>query len=57
MAAPADASRWLRIVAPVAVGIAMLAAWQGLVTLFDVPKFLVPSPVDVAQTLVADWGG
>jgi NitT/TauT family transport system permease protein len=55
MAAP-NGSRWLRIVAPVVVGIAMLAAWQGLVTLFDVPKFLVPSPVDVAQTLVADWG-
>ena len=56
MAAPGDGSRWVRIAAPVAVGIAMLAAWHGLVALFDVPKFLVPSPVDVAQTLVADWG-
>lgn len=56
MAAPGGDSRWLRIAAPVLVGIAILAAWQGLVTLFAVPKFLVPSPLDVAQTLAADWG-
>jgi NitT/TauT family transport system permease protein len=54
-AARADASRSLRIAAPVLVGIAVLAAWHALVTAFDVPKYLVPSPVDVARTLVADW--
>jgi len=56
MRTPASDARWLRIAAPLVVGVAMLAAWQGLVTLFDVPKFLVPSPVEVARTLVADWG-
>ena len=29
--------------------------WYALVTAFAVPAYLVPSPVDVAQTLVADW--
>jgi NitT/TauT family transport system permease protein len=33
----------------------LLALWQGLVMAFDVPKYLVPSPWRVAQTLVADW--
>ena len=33
-----------------------VAAWYALVTAFQVPKYLVPSPVDVARTLVADWG-
>jgi NitT/TauT family transport system permease protein len=46
----------MRIAAPALVGIAVLLAWHALVTAFGVPKYLVPSPVDVAQTLVADWG-
>ena len=32
-----------------------LAAWQGLVTAYDVPAYLVPSPLLVAHTLVDDW--
>jgi NitT/TauT family transport system permease protein len=48
--------RILRVVAPLAVGIALLALWQVLVTAYQVPKYLVPSPVLVAQTLVEDWG-
>jgi NitT/TauT family transport system permease protein len=55
MAAPAETSRALRVAAPLAVGVAVLAAWYALVTAFEVPKYLVPSPVDVARTLVADW--
>ena len=53
--------RWLarpdvqRVVYPVLVAAVLLALWQGLVTALDVPKYLVPSPWLVAQTLVADW--
>jgi NitT/TauT family transport system permease protein len=54
--APRDNAGLLRIAAPVLVGIAMLVLWYALVTAFGVPKYLVPSPVDVAQTLAADWG-
>ena len=45
-----------RVVYPLAVAVLLLALWQGLVVGFDVPHFLVPSPVKVAQVLVADAG-
>ena len=48
-------SRRALVLAPVAVGIVMLLAWQGLVSAFDVPSYLVPGPWLVAKTLVADW--
>jgi NitT/TauT family transport system permease protein len=48
--------RFVRIAAPVAVGMLILASWEGLVRAYDVPKYLVPAPSLVAQTLVADWG-
>jgi len=56
MAAPPGHSILLRIAAPVLVGAAMLVLWYALVTAFAVPRYIVPSPVDVARTLVADWG-
>jgi NitT/TauT family transport system permease protein len=46
----------MRFVAPLAVGIAMLVVWQVLVTAYNVPKYIIPSPVAIAQTLVEDWG-
>ncbi|HXX13045.1 MAG TPA: ABC transporter permease [Burkholderiales bacterium] len=45
------AARWL---APAAVGAGVLLSWQGLVTAFDVPFYLVPAPSLVAKTLVQD---
>jgi NitT/TauT family transport system permease protein len=45
-----------RIFWPVVVAVVLIALWQGLVVAFNVPHFLVPSPVRVAQTLAADWG-
>ena len=49
------ADRW-RYAAPVIVAIAMLALWQALTVAYDVPVYLVPSPLVVATTLVNDWG-
>jgi NitT/TauT family transport system permease protein len=46
----------MRIVAPLAVGIVVLVVWHALVTAYNVPKYLVPSPLLVGQTLVEDWG-
>ena len=46
--------RWLRVLAPVLVAIVMLAAWQALVTVNQVPAYLVPSPLLVLHTLYAD---
>jgi ABC-type nitrate/sulfonate/bicarbonate transport system permease component len=44
-----------RIVYPMLVALLLLAGWQGAVTAFAVPVYLVPSPVAVGRTLVADW--
>lgn len=46
--------RWLRVLAPAAVGIVVLSAWQALVVLYRIPAYLVPSPLLVLRTLVAD---
>src|SRR5512142_3250261 len=46
--------RFASFLVPAAVGLLMIAAWQGLVDAFDVPKYLVPSPLVVAKTLAED---
>ena len=43
-----------RVLWPALVAVVIIALWQGLVVAFDVPAFLVPSPLRVAQVLVAD---
>lgn len=48
--------RWQKIIWPAAVALLLLALWQGLVVVFEVPVFLVPSPLRVAQALVEDAG-
>ena len=45
-----------KLVWPALVAVALVALWQGLVTAVEVPVFLVPSPLRVAQALVADAG-
>ena len=47
-------SRWLEYAAPVLVAIVTIALWQGLVDLYAVPSWLVPSPARVLATLVTD---
>lgn len=44
----------LRVAAPFAVAVIVVAAWQALVTINDVPAYLVPSPLRVAHTLYVD---
>jgi NitT/TauT family transport system permease protein len=45
----------LRVVAPLAIGVAVLLAWHIWVRAFDIPQYIVPSPLLVAQTLISDW--
>lgn len=44
-----------RVVYPLLVGLALLALWQGLVTYYELPPYLVPSPVLMFETLIAEW--
>ena len=46
----------LTILAPALVGAAVLAGWHALVTAYDVPSYLVPSPLLVLRTVMRDWG-
>jgi NitT/TauT family transport system permease protein len=48
--------RLTKWIAPLALGVLVLVLWHVLVKAFDVPKFLVPGPLVVLQTLIADWG-
>lgn len=52
---PRNLSASLKWLAPLWVGIAVLAIWQLLVTVLETPSYLVPSPILVAQTLIKDW--
>jgi NitT/TauT family transport system permease protein len=56
MTPPAMNRLWVRIAAPVAVGILVLALWQTVVWLTGVPKYVLPAPSDVADSLWTDGG-
>ena len=44
-----------KIIDPIAVGIILIAIWQGLVTGLNLPPYLVPSPLLMMKTLLTDW--
>ena len=43
-----------KILYPVLVALALIGLWQWVVVAFEVPQFLVPSPVRIVQTLFSD---
>lgn len=45
-----------RVIYPALVAVILLGLWQGLVTALNIPVFLVPSPLRVAQVMVSDAG-
>lgn len=45
-----------RFVAPILMGLFMLALWEGLVRAMAIPPYILPGPILVAKTLVSDWG-
>jgi NitT/TauT family transport system permease protein len=47
-------SRALRLAAPALIAVALVAAWQGLVTYYAIPPYIVPAPSAVWHALVAD---
>ncbi|MCL4801628.1 MAG: ABC transporter permease [Burkholderiales bacterium] len=55
MSATRRGERVLRVAAPLGVALLVLAAWHALVVAYDLPRYIVPSPLVVAQTLAADW--
>jgi len=47
--------RMLRVVIPIAMLFALLAAWQAYVTIAAVPHYILPSPLRIAQAMATDW--
>jgi NitT/TauT family transport system permease protein len=45
----------VRIAAPALLGLLMLALWEGIVRVAAIPPYILPGPILVARTLVADW--
>ena len=45
---------WVRVAAPVRIGAFILALWQAAVWLTGVPKYVLPAPSDIAQSLWID---
>ena len=45
-----------RIAAPVVLGVVMLGLWEAAVRAAGIPSYILPGPILVARTLVADWG-
>ncbi|WP_114948215.1 ABC transporter permease [Microvirga calopogonii] len=45
----------LKIVLPLAVFAAVIAAWEGAVHVKGIPPYILPAPSLIAKTMVADW--
>ncbi len=50
----AGRERVRRVLYPAIVAVVLLSIWQALVVAFELPPYLVPSPAQVARTLVSD---
>lgn len=49
------AEKVLRIVVPIAMLVALVVLWAWYVRAYNIPKYILPSPALVAQSLVTDW--
>src|SRR5258708_12564949 len=49
------ASRILRALLPLALGIAVLLAWEAAVAAYDIPRFVLPAPSAIFLALTSDF--
>src|SRR5688500_9903501 len=49
------AERALRIAIPVAMLVLLILVWQVYVVVADVPHYILPSPLRIAQAMLTDW--
>ncbi|RYE71350.1 MAG: ABC transporter permease subunit, partial [Hyphomicrobiales bacterium] len=48
--------KFLRVAIPIAMLVLAILAWQIYVVTNEVPRYILPSPTDVATAMVTDWG-
>lgn len=53
---PRTKKRWVRIMAPILAVVLFVGLWQAACSTQIVPSYLLPSPLDVCDALVADAG-
>jgi ABC-type nitrate/sulfonate/bicarbonate transport system permease component len=46
---------WPRILAPLMMAVVLLGGWEFAVRHFGVPSYVMPGPLLIGETLVADW--
>jgi NitT/TauT family transport system permease protein len=49
------AEGWARILAPLAIGLLALGAWEWVVRAREIPVYILPGPLEVGRTLLRDW--
>jgi len=49
------ADRLSRVVAPLVLGVIVLAIWEGTVRAMHIPPYLLPGPILIGKTLITDW--
>jgi NitT/TauT family transport system permease protein len=50
------AERIARVLAPLAIGLLALALWEAVVRVNHIPHYILPGPLLVLKSLIADWG-
>jgi len=48
-------STWLRILAPLVLGVIFLGVWEVVVRLREIPPYILPGPLAIGRALAADW--
>ena len=51
-----QSSRLMRVLVPIAVGVAFLFIWEGSVRYFGVREFLLPAPTRIVESLIDNFG-
>ena len=49
-------SGFVNVAAPLLVAVVLLGIWQALVVAYQVPKYILPDPLEIVRTLFSDWG-
>jgi NitT/TauT family transport system permease protein len=49
------ADAWVRILAPLLIGVVSLGAWEWAVRVNEVPSYILPGPLEIGRTLIRDW--
>jgi NitT/TauT family transport system permease protein len=48
-------SRWPGIIAPIAIGLLALVAWEVTVRVRGIPHYILPGPIAIGNALITDW--